>query len=157
MARHDKTIDLLPEFNAAGDMPPSVYRVTLSAVITRFGHGSLQRALLAERLTILYQTALSTGKVAHFIVFGSFVTSKIAPNDVDIVILMQDDFDAKTLDPKTAMLFDHAIAQNYEGASIFWVRKMAALGGVKQFIQDWQRKRDGTLRGIIEVIPDDSK
>ena len=50
-------------------------------------------------------------------------------------------------------VFDHAAAQNYLGASIFWIRRLAALGGEQSAISDWQRKRDGTLRGIVEVLP----
>jgi hypothetical protein len=40
----------------------------------------------------------------------------------------------------------------YFGASIFWVRRMAALGGEAVAIEDWQIKRDGTRRGIVEII-----
>jgi len=47
-------------------------------------------------------------------------------------------------------------AENYEGASIFWMRRMAALGGEEAAIAHWQVKRDGTLRGIVEVIEHDS-
>jgi len=47
-------------------------------------------------------------------------------------------------------------AENYEGASIFWMRRMAALGGEEATMAHWQVKRDGTLRGIVEVIEHDS-
>jgi hypothetical protein len=32
-------------------------------------------------------------------------------------------------------------AQNYEGASIFWLRRMAALDGEEAAIEHWQIKR----------------
>ena len=48
--------------------------------------------------------------------------------------------------------FDHAAAQNYLGASIFWLRRAAALGGEEATIAHWQIKRGGKKRGIIEVI-----
>jgi hypothetical protein len=35
---------------------------------------------------------------------------------------------------------------------VFWVRRLAALGGEEQSIADWQMKRDGTRRGIIEIV-----
>jgi hypothetical protein len=38
------------------------------------------------------------------------------------------------------------------GASVFWLRRLAALGGEEQAIAGWQMKRDGTRRGIIEII-----
>ena len=37
------------------------------------------------------------------------------------------------------------------GASVFWMRQMAAIGGVQAAIEDWQIKRDGTERGIVEM------
>jgi len=38
------------------------------------------------------------------------------------------------------------------GASVFWLRRLAALGGEEQTIAGWQIKRDGTCRGIIEIV-----
>jgi hypothetical protein len=43
-------------------------------------------------------------------------------------------------------------AQNYKGASIFWVRRMAAFGGEDNAAAFWQGKRNGERRGIVEVI-----
>ena len=48
------------------------------------------------------------------------------------------------------------VAQNYEGASIFWLRRMAALDGEEAAIEHWQIKRDGQKRGIEEVLRNDT-
>jgi hypothetical protein len=64
---------------------------------------------------------------------------------------MDDDFDVSKVTGETAILFDHLAAQNCEGASLFWVRRAGALGGEPTAIEDWQSKRDGTRRGIVEV------
>jgi hypothetical protein len=45
----------------------------------------------------IYALARSTGQLARFIIFGSFVTAKREPNDVDIFMLMEDAFDAQQL------------------------------------------------------------
>ena len=45
-----------------------------------------------------------------------------------------------------------AVAQAHFGASVFWLRRLAALGGEEQAIAGWQIKRDGTCRGIIEIV-----
>ena len=51
-------------------------------------------------------------------------------------------------------LFDHAIAQARYGASVFWVCPSLILDeSVEEFIAFWQIKRDGSLRGIVEVTP----
>jgi len=57
---------------------------------------------------------------------------------------------------EAAVVFDHMAADTYEGASVFWVRRIAALGGEEAAIADWQLKRDGGKRGIVEVIGHDT-
>ena len=94
---------------------------------------------------------MGTGKVARFIVYGSFVTNKVAPNDVDVFLLMRNDFDVDDVVGEAAIVFDHSAADAYFGASVFWVRELAALGGPQAAVEDWQLKRDGTRRGLIEI------
>ena len=65
---------------------------------------------------------------------------------------MDDTFDMGRLTGETRVLFDHAAAQAHFGASVFWLRRIAALGGEEQAIADWQIKRDGTFRGIVEIV-----
>ena len=84
--------------------------------------------------------------------FGSFVTDKAQPNDVDVFLVMDDSFDAETLHGETALLFDHAAADTHFRASVFWVRRLAALGGEQSMVEYWQVKRDGGQRGIIEIV-----
>jgi hypothetical protein len=88
-------------------------------------------------------------------VFGSFVSEKPEPNDVDIFLLMLDAFDASQVTGEACLLFDHAVAQAHFGASVFWLRRLAALGGEQAAIEDWQTKRDGSRRGIVEIIPEE--
>ena len=73
------------------------------------------------------------------------------PNDVDIFLLMEDSFDVREVSPEAHLVFDHGAAQNLLGASVFWVRRAAALGGEDAMVAHWQIKRDGNKRGILEV------
>jgi hypothetical protein len=84
----------LPEFNELGDLPPGVHRITLDELVRRFG-ATPQRAVITRRLERIHQLASSTGHLARFVIFGSFVTSKPWPNDVDIFLLMEDSFDVR--------------------------------------------------------------
>jgi hypothetical protein len=144
-----------PHFDSNGDLPVGIYRATLSEVIAHFGTGTLQRRLAAQRLARIYTLARSTGQLARFIIVGSFVTAKPEPNDVDIFMLMDNAFDAQQVQREAAIIFDHVAAQHYEGASVFWIRRMAAIGGEDTAIQYWQSTREQTKRGIVEVIGDD--
>lgn len=144
-----------PNFNDNGDLPPGIHQATLSEVVEYFGKGTSQRRIIARRLENIFTLAVQTGHLARFIIFGSFITNKPDPGDIDIFLLMENSFDVSELSGEMAIIFDHVVIQNYEGASIFWVRRLAALEGEEATVAYWQLKRDGTKRGIVEVIQDD--
>lgn len=142
----------LPEFNHDGDLPPGVHRATLAESIQRFGEGSVQRRSVAERLARIYNLARHTGHLARCVVFGSFVTDKPDPNDVDLVLVMDDAFDLSAVSGEAALIFNHLEADSHFGASIFWVRRPAALGGEQAMVEYWQMRREGGRRGIVEIV-----
>lgn len=142
----------LPLLNENGDLPRGVHRATLQEIIERFGKGSIKRQILALRLERIYQLATNTAQLSRFVVFGSFITAKQEPNDVDVFMIMEDSFDIGQVTGEPRLLFYHNVAQDHFGGSVFWVRKLAALGGDQTAIEHWQIKRDGTQRGIVEII-----
>jgi hypothetical protein len=143
------------EFDDNGDLPVGVQQATLAEVLGHFGTSTAQRRLVGQRLERIYKLAFGTGLLARFVVFGSFVTAKPDPDDVDIFMLMDDSFELSAVRGETAIIFDHLAAQTVEGASVFWIRRMAAIGGEQAALEHWQIKRDKTQRGIVEVISDD--
>jgi hypothetical protein len=58
--------------------------------------------------------------------------------------------------PDNALLFDHADADVYFGASVFWTRRFAAVGGEQAMIEFLQVRRDGGKRGIIEIVEEEA-
>ena len=142
----------LPLFDEQGDLPVGVHAATLDEVVTHFSHGTPQRQLVTLRLKRIYELAHRTGKVARFIIYGSYVTGKLTPNDVDIFLVMHDDFREDDYTEEILPVFDHLRSHNELGASIFWIRSGAVLlETVDEFIAYWQTKRDQTKRGIVEV------
>jgi len=111
---------------------------------------------VAERLERVYRLTQATGHLVRFVVFGSFVTDKPEPHDVDVFLVMDDAFDAGTLPGETVLVFDHAAAAAHFGASVFWVRRLAAFGGEQAAVEYWQVKRDGGRRGIVEITEETS-
>jgi hypothetical protein len=142
----------LPEFTSSGELPVGVHRATLQETLARFGSGLPQRIAVGERLERIHRLAAATGNLARFVVFGSFVTEKPNPNDLDVFLVMDDSFDGELLDAEQSVLFDHAAADTHFGASVFWVRRLAALGGEQNTIEYWQAKRGGGKRGIVEIV-----
>ena len=141
-----------PPLTAAGDLPAGIHKATLAEVIDGFGLGTPRRAMLGRRLQRIYQLVQQTGSMARFILYGSFITDKLEPSDVDIFLLMEDTFDVGKVVGEAAVLFDHLAAQNFAGASIFWLRRLAALDGEQAAVEHWQLKRGGGRRGIVEII-----
>ena len=131
-----------------------MHGATLSEVLARFGQGSVQRCAVADRLTRLYQLAASTGQVTRFVVFGSFVTAKAEPNDIDIILLMKDTFDLAAVTGEAALMFQHLEAHARFGASVFWTRRSGAMGGEQAMIEYRQVRRQGGHRGIVEILPE---
>ncbi|HKY28850.1 MAG TPA: hypothetical protein VJM12_13000 [Pyrinomonadaceae bacterium] len=143
----------LPHFDRNGDLPVGVHRASLIEVLTRFGHATPQRKLVSTRLARIYELAKATGKLDRFIIFGSYITTEPNPNDVDIILIMRDDFRQEACPAKAKPLFDHAFAQREFGASVFAIRPSHILfESVDKFVENWQIKRDKTRRGIVEII-----
>jgi hypothetical protein len=147
----------LPAFNNRGDLPEGVSKASLDEVVARFGHGTPQRQQVTTRLRRIYALAQATGKMERFVIFGSYVTAKLEPNDVDIILVVRDDFRVQDYDPEVFPMFDHRRAQRELGASIFVIRPTFLFGEtVDDFIAHWQITRDMSRRGIVEVVVEEA-
>ena len=129
-----------------------MHPASLQEVLIQFGQATRQRKLVGMRLERVYELAAATGHMKRFIVFGSFVTAKPEPNDVDVFLVMHDTFALNQVTGEARLVFDHPAAQAHFGASIFWLRQLAALPNEEEAVLGWQLKRDGTRRGIVEVM-----
>lgn len=146
-----------PTFDNEGDLPVGIHQATLTEVLQHFGTGTEQRELIGQRLEHIFMLAHSTGKVSRFIVFGSFVTAKPVPGDVDIFLLMENSFNVSQVHGEVSLVFDPQRTQEVFGASVFWIRKQGAITTEQEAVEDWQFKRDNSRRGIVEVIHNDSE
>ncbi|HYU68152.1 MAG TPA: hypothetical protein VEL09_02340 [Burkholderiales bacterium] len=141
----------IPSFAETGDLPQGVHHASLREVLEHFAQSTSRRKIVGMRLARVYELAAATGGMKRFIVFGSFVTAKPDPNDIDIFLMMHDTFDLTQVTGEARLVFDHAAAQAHFGASIFWLRQLAALSNEQESILSWQIKRDGGRRGIVQV------
>jgi hypothetical protein len=142
----------LPGFNEHGDLPEGRYLVDFAEVIARFGIGAPRRVEVTDRLRRIYQLAAATGHLDRMVIFGSYVSDVAEPNDVDVILVMREDFAITQCPAECLLLFDHERADRELGASIFWVCPEMLLGEpLEQFLTHWEFKRDGRRRGIVEV------
>ena len=82
----------LPPFDTQGELPEGIHQATMDEVMTRFGTGAAQRELLVSYLLRIYVLVSSTGQLERFIIFGSYVTAKADPNDIDVFLVMAEAF-----------------------------------------------------------------
>ena len=96
----------LPAINAEGVLPLGVHASTLEEVRQVFGTGSYQRQLVFSRLERIVRIAFASTQLVRLIVFGSFVTAKPEPNDVDVFLIFDEEFDASLAKAELLLLLD---------------------------------------------------
>jgi hypothetical protein len=65
---------------------------------------------------------------------------------------MDDNFDMDAQTAENRRLFDHHATEHNVGASLFWIRPKAMFMPPEEYLAFFQGTREGTLRGIVEVI-----
>lgn len=70
---------------------------------------------------------------------------------LNVFLIMENDFRIAEVKGSAKVIFYHLQAQAQLGASIFWTRS-AIWGEENATITVWQLKRDGSRRGITEIV-----
>lgn len=147
----------LPATLPNGYLPPGVHETTQREIIDRFGADTPRRQTLASRLQELLGLARATGKLRRAFVWGSFVTAKPFPRDLDVFLLMQEGFDREFagLPPTQRCVFEHERARLLFEADVFWATEAIGTEVLASWLSVYQLSRDMVQRGIVEVIFDD--
>ena len=139
-------------FDAAGNLPPGVHRLSVTDVRARFGVGSPRREWLAARFDELLALCHAVGKVRRVILWGSFVTAKPSPNDLDVFLVLEATLEDADLLGRGRDVFDHQRARVRFRADVFWVRENIGQATVDRILDTYQVGRDKRRRGIVEVV-----
>jgi hypothetical protein len=111
---------MLPALNSDGNLPEGIHLATEDEVFGRFATPSARRQWLGEQLRTLLALAKSTGQLARVFLWGSFVTSKEVPNDLDVLLVMSTEFAVEALPAQVHVVFDHVQARLRFQADVFW-------------------------------------
>lgn len=84
----------IPPFRADGYLPNGIYRCSEAELTFRFGSATRRRRRLILRVRRWIELSRSVG-ATRLLIDGSFVTAKPEPNDVDAVVLLPTDFEAR--------------------------------------------------------------
>jgi hypothetical protein len=95
---------VLPDFTSNGDLPAGVHVSHWEEFRSRFGISTPRRVWLLGRLQAALALAEGTGKLRRVLVWGSFVTTKASPKDIDLLLLLDEDFEVQHSIASTAGL-----------------------------------------------------
>ncbi len=133
---------MLPPFDDFGNLPAGIHRCLKDELASRFGFGSEERAAQIDELLQFIEAARKAG-VRRIMVNGSFVTGKLAPNDVDVVFLPGPDYprqDSRLDSDELVRPFLQVIVPADDADFEAWAEKQ---------ISTDRRKRP---KGVVEVI-----
>lgn len=142
---------MIPEFNIDGNLPKGIYTADEDEFLNRFRTGSARRKWLGERLWELFVLVKLTGKLERVFVWGSFVSNKESPNDVDLLLIMSDDFQIENVPESCKILFDYAGARVKFRADVFWSKSSIGEEILQLWLDTYQTTKDFKCRGIVEV------
>jgi hypothetical protein len=139
---------MLPKFDEHGNLPPGIHRATLEEVIERFSIlKSLKRRSLTNNLRGFF------GFIQDFAVGiyidGSYTTSKLAPNDIDLIVILPSDF---VFDSPAGQRLGRIIAQRKTLClHIFTYVQGRQDQEIQKLIDLFTEDRDGNPKGLIHV------
>jgi hypothetical protein len=145
---------VLPEFDSDGDLPPGIHRAGLTEIEDRFGKfiASDRRVKLYAKLRRLVEMAKFSGIARRIILGGSFVTAKLAPNDVDAVIVIAKDVELETLTQSQYLMADRdALRRVLKGNDFDVIIVREGTPRMQTIIEFFQSNRDNKPVGVVEV------
>jgi hypothetical protein len=133
---------MLPPFDDFGNLPAGIHIATFAQLEERFGSGSEEREAEISELKLFVEAARIAG-VARLLVNGSFVTGKLAPNDVDVVILPGADY------PKGEKELD--------AEEVVWPFLQVIVAADDADFESWATHQFGTdkrrrPKGVVEIL-----
>lgn len=92
-------------------------------------------------------------KLRRVFVWGSFVTAKPAPRDIDLLLIMDEDFESESIPQTAREVFDSTRAKLRFEADVFWARASIGEEVLKMWLETYQMSRTFRKRGIVELEP----
>jgi hypothetical protein len=139
----------IPALTEHGFLPAGIFDCTLPEIKARFGtfHGSEQRPRLFARLEELLTAMRLSGLFEAVIVDGSFVTSKVVPNDIDLIAVLRPGHDfERDLPMSEYALVSRALLRRRFGFDVVIAERDSAL--YKAYVEFF---------GLVREVPDARK
>ena len=85
--------------------------------------------------------------------WGSFVTARPDPRDLDILLSMNEDFEVERIVPPAREIFDSTRAKLRFESDVFWARASIGEEVLQTWLETYQTSRAFRKRSIVELEP----
>lgn len=144
-------VGVLPDLTSDGELPAGVHAANWHEFESRFAGSSPRRLWLSSRLRVLVGLAATTGQLRRIFVWGSFVTAKPAPGDLDILLIMDENFEVDRVAGPAREVFDCTRAKLRFESDVFWARASIGNEMLSLWLDTYQTSRSFQKRGIVEL------
>jgi predicted nucleotidyltransferase len=100
----------------------------------------------------LFSLAESSGKLRRAFLWGSYVTAKESPNDLDLLLVMAEDFTLDGLRQDQRVVFDYPQSRIRFHADVFWTKVSIGQEVLNLWLDTYPIDKSMNRRGIVEVI-----
>jgi len=146
----------IPALNADGFLPMGIFDCSLAEVRARFGSfkGSDVRPRLFAKLEELIAAMTRSGFFEALLLDGSFVTSKFAPNDIDLVAVLRPGHDfERDLPMSEYALVSRTLLRRRFGFDIIVAERDSQLYRTYVDFFSHVRENPEVRKGLLRVTP----
>lgn len=142
----------LPALLPTGYLPPGIHAATLREVQERFGAGSNVRRRQRDLLQHVVNAAHEYASIKRVLVWGSFVSSKLEPEDLDYSLIVSIEHGRTDVQRGHRRFLVPADARRYYGVDrSYLVIKDYPLDVYAERLDFICRNREQVPRGIVEI------
>ena len=142
---------MLPKLTDAGRLPPGVHAADWQEFESRSAVPPRDVCGCWAACGPSWNSLAPAGNCRVF-VWGSFVTGKSAPRDLDILLIMSEDFEVDRLAASAQAVFDSTRAKLLFQSDVFWARVSIGDEVLNVWLDTYQTSRDFRKRGIVELV-----
>jgi len=142
----------IPPLVPTGFLPPGIHAASLREVTERFGAGSEARKRQCGLLREVVEAARPYPTIKRVLLWGSFVTAKAEPADLDYSIVVGVTHPQVRIAPPHRRFFVAADARRYYGVDRgYLVIHDYPVDRYVEWIDFLYHTRTGTLCGVVEI------
>ena len=144
---------MIPALDGRGLLPPGIFAASLNECVAHFGGGSERRERCATLLRDVVQAARQYPTVKRVLVWGSFVSSRAEPNDLDYSLVVSVDHGGTKVEPEHRRFLvplDARIAYGVDRG--YLVLPDYPVESFASFLLFLCETREQGPRGIVEIV-----